>query len=48
VPFVTKYWFGLTVLFTLMGRLSIIWGQWVVLQWYPVVHQFQVRQGSIL
>jgi hypothetical protein len=34
VPFVTKYWFGLTVLFTLMGRLSIIWGQWVVLQWH--------------
>ena len=43
LPFFTRYWFGLTIAFTLLGRFGILPAAWLILDWYPLIHQFQVR-----
>lgn len=42
LPFITRYWFGLTILFTLAGRFGLFPAQWLILGWYEVIHQFQI------
>jgi len=42
LPFFTRYWFGGTVLFTLLGRFGILPAHWLILHWEPLWHQFQI------
>ncbi len=48
LPIFTRYWFGATIAFTLLGRFGILAANWLVLAWYPLVHQFQVRPNNEL
>jgi len=42
LPFFTRWWFGLSVLFPLAGRFGLIAAQWVVLDWSFLVHSFHL------
>jgi len=42
LPIFTRYWFGLTIGFTLLGRFGLLSAQWLVLFWEPLVHRFHV------
>ena len=42
LPFISRYWFGATIAFTLLGRFGILPASWLVLEWYPLFHQFQI------
>lgn len=42
LPFFTRYWFGLSVFFSLAGRFGVIPAHWVVLAWEPVVNDFHL------
>ena len=33
LPIFTRYWFGLTVAFTLLGRFSLLNPHWLMLTW---------------
>ena len=47
LPFFTRYWFGATVVFTLLGRFGLLAANWLVLAWYPLIHQFQVGLNRV-
>ena len=42
LPIFTRYWFGLTVLFTLLGRFGLLNPQWLILAWEYLFHRFQL------
>jgi len=42
LPFFTRYWFGGTVLFTLLGRFGLLPASWLVLAWEPIWYKFQI------
>ena len=42
LPLFTRYWFGLTILFTLLGRFGLLQPVWLVLYLEPLIHRFQV------
>jgi hypothetical protein len=42
IPFFTRWWLGLTVVFTLCGRFGILKGHQLVLLYEPFIKQFQV------
>ena len=42
LPFFTRYWFGGTVLFTLLGKFGILPPAWLVLLWEPLWHRFHI------
>ena len=42
LPFFTRYWFGGTVLFTLLGRFGILPASWLFLFWEPLWYKFQI------
>ena len=42
LPIFTRYWFGGTVLFTLLGRFGILQPAWLVLIWDYVVRSFHL------
>jgi derlin-1 len=42
LPIFTRYWFGLTVLFTLLGRFSILSPSWLVLTWEYFAYNFHL------
>jgi derlin-1 len=42
LPMLSRYWFGGTVLFTLLGRFGLLSARWLVLAWQPLFHSFQV------
>jgi hypothetical protein len=39
LPLFTRYWFGLTVLFTLVARFGLLSARWLVLAWDPFIHE---------
>ena len=41
LPFFTRYWFGGTVLFTLLGRFGLLPASWLFLFWEPLWYKFQ-------
>lgn len=42
LPVFTRYWFGLTIAFTLLGRFGLLPAQWLVLLWDPLVHNLNL------
>ena len=42
LPFFTRYWFGGTVLFTLLGRFGLLPASWLFLFWEPLWYKFQI------
>lgn len=42
LPIFTRYWFGLTVVFTLLGRFSLLSPHWLILSWETFVTKFHV------
>jgi len=42
LPIFTRYWFGLTVLFTILGRFSLLNPQWLILSWETFITNFHV------
>ena len=42
LPIFTKYWFGGTVLFTLLGRFSILYPHWLILTWDTFISRFHI------
>ena len=43
LPLFTRYWFGGTILFTLLGRFGLLQPAWLVLYLEPLIHRFQVK-----
>lgn len=41
IPFFTRYWFGGTVAFTLLGRIGLLNPRYLILQYEPFIHGFQ-------
>ena len=39
LPLFTRYWFGLTVLFTLLGRFGLLAPSWLILTWDTFINQ---------
>jgi hypothetical protein len=39
LPIFTRYWFGLTVLFTLVARFGLLSARWLILLWDPLFHE---------
>ena len=39
LPIFTRYWFALTVLFTILGRFSLLNPQWLILGWDFVINR---------
>lgn len=42
LPLFTRYWFGGTILFTLLGRFGLLQPAWLVLYLEPLIHRFQI------
>ena len=42
LPFFTKYWFGGSVLFTLLGRFNLVNSYWLVLTWDTFITKYAV------
>jgi len=42
LPIFTRYWFGLSILFTLLGRFNLLGGQLLMLGWDQVIHRFHI------
>jgi len=42
LPFFTRYWFGGTVGLSLLARFGLIPGQWLILNYYQIFHQFEI------
>ena len=42
LPIFTRYWFGGTVLFSLLGRFSILYYYWLILTWDTFISRFQI------
>lgn len=43
LPLFTRYWLGLTAVFSLLGRFGIIHPSYLILTYESVFHKFQVR-----
>lgn len=43
IPIVTRWWFSLSIVFPLLGRLGLINGMYFILDYASVVYRFQVR-----
>ncbi len=43
IPFFTKWWFTLTLAFSLAGRMSIVKPYQMMLLYEPFINQLQVR-----
>merc|ERR1740128_1028622 len=41
-PLFTRYWFGGTVLFSLLGRFGLLSSHWLILSWYEFIHKFHI------
>ena len=39
LPIFTRYWFGLTVVFTLVARFGLLSAKWLILLWEPFIHE---------
>lgn len=48
IPIVTRWWFSLSIVFPLLGRLGLINGFHMMLDYASVVHRFQVSQCVML
>lgn len=46
LPIFTRYWFGLTVLFTLIGRFSDFFSYYMALLYDPFVYKFQIWRAA--
>jgi len=42
LPIFTRYWFGLTVAFTLLGRFSLLNPHWLMLTWDTFITKFHI------
>jgi len=42
LPVITRHWFGATVGFCLLGRFGLLPPVYLILQYIPLVHQFQI------
>ena len=42
LPVFTRYWFGGTIVFTLLGRFGLLSPQWLILAWELVVYKFHL------
>ncbi len=42
LPVFTRYWFGGTILFTLLGRFGLLNPHWLILAWEPVFRSFNL------
>ncbi|XP_040563354.1 derlin-1 [Lepeophtheirus salmonis] len=42
LPIFTRYWFGLTLGFTLFGRFGLLSPHWLILLWDSFFHEFQL------
>ena len=42
LPFFTKYWFGGSVLFTLLGRFSLVNPYWLILSWETFITKYEL------
>ena len=42
IPIVTRWWFSLSIVFPLLGRLGLINGMYMILDYASVIHRFQV------
>ena len=42
IPLITRWWFTLSVVFPLLGRLGVLQFFYMVLDYHLVVHRFQV------
>lgn len=42
IPIITKWWFSLSIIFPLLGRLGLINGIYLILDYYSIIHRFQV------
>lgn len=42
IPIVTRWWFSLSIIFPLLGRLGLINGMYMILDYASIVHRFQI------
>ncbi|KAJ8710073.1 hypothetical protein PYW07_009439 [Mythimna separata] len=42
VPFFTRYWLTLTIVFSILGRFGLLNYYYLVLDLYPIIRQFQI------
>lgn len=42
LPLVTRYWFGGTLAFSLLGRFGLLNPRWLILAYEPLIHSFQI------
>ncbi len=42
LPVFTRYWFGGTILFTLLGRFGLLSPYWLILAWEPFIRNFNL------
>ena len=43
IPIVTRWWFSLSIVFPLLGKLGLINGYYMILDYHSIVSRFQVR-----
>lgn len=43
IPIVTRWWFSLSIVFPLLGRVRLINGIYMILDYASVIYRFQVR-----
>ena len=51
LPIFTRYWFGGTVLFTLLGRFSLLNPNWLIITWDTFISrcvQISIMSGSLI
>lgn len=42
IPIVTRWWFSLSIIFPLLGRLGLVNGMYMILDYYSITRRFQV------
>ena len=40
LPVFTRYWFGGTLLFSLLGRFGLLYPEWLILSWETFITKF--------
>lgn len=46
IPIVTRWWFSLSIVFPLLGRLGLINGMYMILDYASIIYRFQVRTND--
>lgn len=46
IPIVTRWWFSLSIIFPLLGRIGLINGIYMILDYTSIIYRFQVRNNS--